>query len=74
MTPTPPSRRRCSSTLRSNPEMHDRFAGIVQTIWSDTGNYLDHNNRRVLPVENELGGAPVECTKTVFAEFRKLDR
>jgi len=54
--------------------MHDRFAGIVQTIWSDTGNFLDHSHRRILPVENELGGAPVECTKTVFAEFRKLDR
>jgi hypothetical protein len=29
---------------------------------------------RVPPVENEYGGDPIDCTKTVFAEFRKFDR
>ena len=58
----------------STPEMRDRFAGVMQTIWSDTGDFLDRYYGRVPPVENELGGDPIECTKTVFAEFRKLDR
>jgi len=58
----------------STPEMRDRFAGVMQTIWSDTGEFLDQYYGRVPSVENELGGDPIECTKTVFAEFRKIER
>ncbi len=46
----------------------------MQTIWSDTGEFLDQYYGRVEPVENERGGDPIACTKTVFAEFRKLDQ
>jgi len=53
--------------------MRDRFAGVMQTFWSDTGDFLDQYYGRVPPVENEYGGDPIDCTKTVFAEFRKLD-
>jgi len=28
----------------------------------------------VPPVENEYGGDPIACSKTVFAEFSKFDR
>jgi hypothetical protein len=58
----------------STPEMHNRFAGVMQTIWSDTGDFLDQYYGRVEPVENEHGGDPIACTKTVFAEFKKLDQ
>ena len=34
----------------------------------------DCHDWRVPPVENELGGDPIEFSKTVLAEFRKLDR
>jgi hypothetical protein len=50
------------------------FAGVMQTIWSPADDFLDQYYGRVPPVENELGGDPIECTKTVFAEFRKFDR
>ena len=54
--------------------MRDRFAGVMQTIWSDTGDFLDQYYGRVEVVEIELGGDPIECTKGVFAGFRKLGR
>ena len=38
------------------------------------GDFLDQYFGRVPPVENEYGGDPIECSKTVFAEFSKLDR
>jgi len=46
----------------------------MQTMWSDTGSFLDQYYGRVERVENKLGGDRIECTKAVFAEFRKLDR
>jgi hypothetical protein len=55
--------------------MRDRFAGVMQTIWSPADDPLDqYYGRRVPPVENEYGGDPIECTQTVFAGFRKLGR
>ena len=60
--------------LSSTPEMRERFAGVMQTIWSDTGDFLDQYYGRVPPVENEYGGDPIECSKMVLEEFKKLDR
>ena len=54
--------------------MRDRFAGVMQTIWSPADEFLDQFFGRVPPVENEYGGDPIECARTVFAEFKKLDR
>ena len=56
----------------STPEMRERFAGVMQTIWSDTGDFLDQYRGRAPKVENEHGGDPIECTKTLFSEFSKL--
>jgi hypothetical protein len=58
----------------STPLMRPRFAGVMQTIWSPAGDFLDQYWGRVEPVENKYGGNPVECCKRVFAEFRALDR
>jgi len=57
----------------STPEMRERFAGAMQTIWSPAGDFLDQYFGRVPPVENEYGGDPVECARTVLEEFEKLD-
>jgi hypothetical protein len=56
--------------------MRDRFAGVMQTIWSPAGDFLDHYFERVPvpPVEHNRGGNPVACSKTVLQEFKKLDR
>ena len=58
----------------STPLMQPRFAGVMQTIWSPAGDFLDQYWGRVEKVENDQGGDPVECCKRVFAEFRKMDR
>ena len=60
----------------STAAMRDRFAGVMQTIWTPAGDYLDQYSGRepVAPVENDRGGDPVACSKTVFEEFRKLAR
>ena len=60
----------------STPLMRDRFAGVMQTIWSPADAFLDQYLGRVPvpPVENNRGGDPVACAKTVFEEFTKLDR
>jgi hypothetical protein len=60
----------------STPVMRERFAGVMQTVWSPADAFLDQYLGRVPvpPVENNRGGDPVACAKTVFEEFRKLDR
>ncbi len=58
----------------STPAMRSRFAGVMQTIWSPTDDFLDQYSGRVPPVENKFGGDPITCSKTVFEEFKKLDR
>ncbi len=58
----------------STPEMRPRFAGVMQTIWSPAGDFLDQYWGRVEKVENDQGGDPIECSKRVFAEFKKLDQ
>jgi hypothetical protein len=60
----------------STPMMRDRFAGIMQTIWSPADAFLDQyfGQVPVPPVEDDRGGDPIACSKTVFEEFRKLAR
>lgn len=58
----------------STPVMRARFAGVMQTIWSPSDAFLDQYSGRVQPVENEHGGDPVQCTKTVFEGFRTCSR
>ncbi|MEJ2581823.1 MAG: family 20 glycosylhydrolase [Acidobacteriota bacterium] len=58
----------------STPEMRSRFAGVVQTIWSSADDFLDQYFGRVPVVDDEFGGDPVACARTVFEEFNKLAR
>jgi hypothetical protein len=57
----------------STPLMGSRFAGVMQTIWSPAGDFLDQYWGRVEKKENDQGGDPIECCKRVFAEFKQLD-
>jgi hypothetical protein len=56
----------------STPEMSERFAGIMQTIWAPAGDFLDQYLGRTPTPENEQGGDPVECARTVFDTFKEL--
>ena len=63
------------NTLRnrrnSTPEMRERFAGVMQTIWSDAGDYLDQYYGRVEP-DTERGD-PIACCKAFLAEMKDLN-
>jgi hypothetical protein len=53
----------------STPEMKDRFMGIMQTIWSGAGQFLD-NFYGVKPENSE--NSQVSCFKVLFAEIQKI--
>jgi hypothetical protein len=53
----------------STPEMKDRYMGMVQTIWSGAGQFLD--NFYGIKPENGVN-IPVGCFKALFAEIQRL--
>jgi hypothetical protein len=53
----------------STPVMKDRFQGMVQTVWSGTGQFLDaFYGRRTEEDEN----TPVKCFKALYDEINRL--
>ncbi len=57
----------------SPPEMRDRFAGMMQTIWSSAGNFLDQFYGRE-DSGHRRGGDAVETFKTLFDEIAAIER
>jgi hypothetical protein len=55
----------------ATPEMRDRFAGVMQTIWSDAGTFLDQYFGREEP-DTERGD-PIACSKAFLAEMKGLN-
>ena len=53
----------------STPEMKDRYLGMVQTIWSGAGQFLDNYYGRK-PENSE--NSQVSCFKALFGEIKKL--
>jgi hypothetical protein len=53
----------------STPEMQDRYQGMVQTIWSGAGQFLDNYYGR--KPENPAN-SQVSCFKALFGEIQKL--
>lgn len=54
---------------QSTPEMKDRFKGMVQTVWSGTGQFLDtYYNRK--PDENKNN--PANCFRALYDEIFRL--
>jgi hypothetical protein len=54
----------------STPEMRARFAGVMQTVWSDAADFLDQYYGRV-PPDRERGD-PIACCKRYLAELKEL--
>jgi hypothetical protein len=53
----------------STPEMKKRFMGMVQTVWSGTGEFLDSfYGRRTEENKNN----PANCFKALYGEIQKL--
>jgi hypothetical protein len=53
----------------STPEMTDRYLGMVQTIWSGAGQFLDNYYGRK-PENSE--NTPGKCFKALFGEIQKM--
>jgi Glycosyl hydrolase family 20, catalytic domain len=55
----------------STPEMKDRFLGIVQTVWTGAGQFLDSfYGRKPENPEN----SQVSCFKALFTEIQKISK
>ena len=53
----------------ATPEMKDRYLGMVQTIWSGAGQFLDNYYGRI-PENSE--NTQVICFKALFTEIQKM--
>jgi hypothetical protein len=49
--------------------MKERFQGMVQTVWSDAGRFMDSYYGRT--TEKEANN-PVSCFRELLSEIRKL--
>ena len=55
----------------STPEMKERFLGMVQTVWSGAGQFLDsYYGRR----KEEGNNTPVNCFRALYGEIIKMDK
>ncbi len=54
----------------STPEMRERFAGVMQTVWTDAAPFLEQYYGRV-PPDRERGD-PIACCKRYLAELKDL--
>ncbi len=55
----------------STPEMKERFQGIVQTVWSDAGNFLDEFYGRETDSE-EGDNNPANCFRVMYDSIMSL--
>jgi hypothetical protein len=53
----------------STPVMKDRFLGMVQTVWSGAGQFLDSYYGRG---KEEGTDTPVNCFKVLYSEIERL--
>ena len=74
-TPTAPAARAVATAqivntrqwrAESTPEIQNRLAGVMHTVWSDNADFLDQFYGR-RPPDTERGD-PIECTKAYLAE------
>lgn len=55
----------------ATPEMKDRYMGMMQTVWSGAGQFLD--NFYGIKPERE-GSSQVKCFKELFTEIEKISK
>jgi hypothetical protein len=56
----------------ATPEMKDHYQGMVQTIWSDAGQFLDNYYGRKPQTPENSPDSQVDCFKALFGELNKL--
>jgi hypothetical protein len=55
----------------STPVMKDRFKGMVQTVWTDTGQFMDSLSGQSEGKDKDTNSS-VKCFIALFDEIRKL--
>jgi hypothetical protein len=55
----------------SAPQMRGRFLGMVQTIWSGAGQFMESYSGKMPEKENNN---PAECFRQLFSEIQKLEK
>jgi len=55
----------------ATPEMKDRYLGMMQTIWSGAGQFLDNFYGRKPERPDNSGNSQVDCFKALFSEIQK---
>jgi hypothetical protein len=60
----------------STPEMKDRFQGMMQTVWSDAGRFLDDYYGIKSDEEENAGSSnsPANCFRALFEEIGKVTK
>jgi hypothetical protein len=54
----------------ATPEMKDRYLGMMQTIWSGAGQFLDNYYGRK---PDNSANSQVNCFKALFGEIQKTE-
>jgi len=54
------------------PEMKERFQGMMQTVWSGAGQFMDEFYGRKTN-SKEGTNTPANCFKAMFGEIQKQD-
>lgn len=55
---------------QSTPEMRDRFAGVVQTVWSPAGSFLDEVDKKSTPADEK--NTQAACYRALFDHLHSL--
>lgn len=57
----------------STPEMKDRYAGILQTVWSSAEQFLKEYNSPADSAESNIEGSSAACFRAVFDRMATLE-
>jgi hypothetical protein len=56
----------------STPEMRDNFLGMVQTVWSGAGNFMDGFYGKQNGPNNENTNTPWNCFRTLYDKMKEI--
>lgn len=62
------------STFRqqSTPQMKDRFYGVMETVWSGVGSFLNDYYGKKASTQNTDKNTPANCFRAIFGQVSKL--
>jgi len=58
---------------QSTPEMSEHFRGMIQTVWSDAGSFMDEFYGKKTSSDAVEGNSPSQCFRAMYTEILKHD-